>query len=168
MSYQRFVNYWKSQRALALINDDDRTQSLGRSFGPVGQSLDRPLSNFWCVMSWLGATAAFLGLSGGLGGPTESDAAESVYSTWSIAHGNLACAYPLARSHHFSDITNPFAPVAPLYPLISGGAAALLQIGHDVGFTSQHQLGPQCVNAFDSMLDWLAKSGTILPTVRLS
>lgn len=132
------------------------------------QTLDRPISTFWCVMSWLGASAAFYGLSGVLGGPTESDAAESVYSTWSIAHGNLACAYPLAGNHHFSDITNPFALVAPLYPLISGGFAALLRIGHDVGFPSQHQLGPQCVNAFKSMLDWSGKSGAILPTIRLS
>jgi len=130
--------------------------------------LDRPISTFWWVMSWLGASAAFYGLSGVFGGPTESDAAESVYSTWSIAHGNLACAYPLPGNLHFSDLTNPFALVAPLYPLISGGGAALLRIGHNVGFPSQHQFGPQCVNAFKSMLDWSGKSGAILPTIRLS
>ncbi len=143
---------------------------LNRSTGLAAwlrQSLNRPLSSFWCVMSWFGATAVFVGLSGLLGGPTESDAAESVYSTWSIAHGNLTCVYPPTGNHHFSSITNPFALVAPLYPLISGGAAALLRIGHDVAFPSQHELGPQCVNAFDGMLDWSATSSAILPTVRL-
>jgi hypothetical protein len=131
------------------------------------QWLSRPLSNFWCVISWLGATAVFFGLSGVLGGPTESDAAESVYATWSFSHGNLACTYPPSPLHHLNDLANPFALAAPLYPLLSGVGAFLLRIGHAIRFPSQHQLGPQCASAFVSIFNWSAKSGAILPTVRL-
>ena len=130
--------------------------------------LDSPTRLFWRVMGWLGATVVFYGLVGILGGPTEGDAAETVYSTWSIAHGNLGCAYPKATVFHFDSLANPFALTAPLYTLITGAASALLRIGHTVAFPSRHQLGPSCDNAFVAMFHWSARSGAILPTVRLS
>jgi hypothetical protein len=119
-------------------------------------------------MGWLGASVVFYGLIGLLGGPTEGDAAETVYSTWSIAHGNLGCAYPKAAVYHFDNLANPFALTAPLYTLITGAASALLRIGHGVAFPSQQQLGPSCDNAFVAMFHWSVNSSAILPTVRLS
>ncbi|MHB8379047.1 MAG: hypothetical protein ACYDB2_03885 [Acidimicrobiales bacterium] len=119
-------------------------------------------------MGWLGASVLFYGLVGLLGGPTEGDAAETVYSTWSIAHGNLGCAYPKAAVYHFDNLANPFALTAPLYTLLTGAASALLRIGHTVAFPSQHQLGPSCDDAFVAMFHWSVNSSAILPTVRLS
>lgn len=129
--------------------------------------LDRPLSNFWCVASWLGATAVFIGLATLLGGPTEGDAAESIYSTWSIAHGNLACAYPPTGVYHLNELASPFALAPPLYPLISGAAAAILRIGHAVAFPTSDQLGRQCIHAYTTLFKWSVKSGAILSTVHL-
>lgn len=130
--------------------------------------LERPLSNFWCVLSWIGATIVFFGLTGLLGGPAEGDASESVYSTWSVAHGNFACIYPPPGGFHLNDLANPFALAAPLYPLIAGAMAALLRIGHAVAFPTQLQLGQNCGRAFNAMYGWSAKSSAILPTIRLS
>jgi len=129
---------------------------------------DRPISNFWCVISWLGATAVFFGFSVLLGGPSEGDVAESVYGTWSVAHGNLGCVYPVATVNHLNDLANPFALAAPLYPLVSGFAATLTRIGHAVAFPSARQLGPQCDRAFNALFTWSVKSSAILPTIRLS
>lgn len=130
--------------------------------------LDRPLASIWCVIGWLGASVVFYGLVGLLGGPAEGDASESVYSTWSIAHGDLACAYPHLGTFHFNDLANPFALVAPLYVLITGAASALLRIGHDVAFPSRQQFGSHCGRAFTDMFQWSIHSSAILPTVRLS
>ncbi len=129
--------------------------------------LDRPLSNAWCLASWIGASGVFIGLATLLGGPTEGDAAESVYSTWSIAHGYLACAYPPSGVYHLNNLASPFALVAPLYPLISGSAAAILRIGHAVAFPTRQQLGPHCVHAYTTLFNWSVKSSAILPTIRL-
>ena len=63
----------------------------------------------WCVISWLGASVLFYGLIGLIGGPVEGDSSESVYSTWSIAHGDLACAYPHLGVYHLDNLANPFA-----------------------------------------------------------
>jgi hypothetical protein len=130
--------------------------------------LERPLSNFWCFVGWLCATGVFLGLAGLLGGPAEGDVSETVYGTWSIAHGNLACVYPLARGHYINDLASPFALAAPLYPILSAGLAALLRIGHDVAFPTPQQFGPHCERAFTAMFDWSLKSDAILPTIRLA
>ena len=146
--------------------------SRAESFADIGVRLrhwlDSPARLFWRVMGWLGASVVFYGLVGTLGGPTEGDASETVYSTWSIAHGYLGCAYPKVATFHFDNLANPFALTAPLYTLITGGASALLRIGHTVAFPSQHQLGPSCDKAFVAMFHWSANSGAILPTVRLS
>lgn len=130
--------------------------------------LDRPLSNIGCFISWIVSSVIFLGFADLLGGPTEGDVSESVYGTWSIAHGNLACIYPPLASHHLNDLANPFALAAPLYPFISGGLAALLRIGHQVPFPGTSQLGDHCLNAFSAIFKWSAKSNAILPTIRLS
>ncbi|MGH7175006.1 MAG: hypothetical protein ACREGR_01435, partial [Minisyncoccia bacterium] len=120
------------------------------------------------MWSWLLACIVFFFLSGLLGGPTEGDAALSVYSTWAIAHAHFACAYPPIGKVHINVIANPFALVAPLYPVITGALAALLRIGHKVPYPSTAQLGHNCGNAFWSMYHWSAKSSSILPTIRLS
>jgi hypothetical protein len=122
----------------------------------------------WCAISWIGASALFYGLVGLLGGPVEGDASETVYSTWSIGHGDLACAYPHLGVYHLDNLADPFALAAPLYPIVSAVGAALLRIGHIVAFPSQSQLGPSCSDAIVKMFNWSSNSSAILPTIRLS
>ena len=129
--------------------------------------LDAPLSTSSCVIGWLVATATFLGLASLLGGPAEGDAAESVYSTWAIAHGRIACAVPPLRADHIPPIARPGAFASPFWPLISGVFDWLLRIGHNVPFPSQRALGPNCSTALVAMYKWSVQSGAALPTVRI-
>jgi hypothetical protein len=117
--------------------------------------LNRPLSGWWCALGWLAATALFVGMVQMVGGPTIHDSVESVYSTWAIAHGRLSCAYPAGDPTYA-----PF--IAPLYPLLSGGVAALARIGHTVPFPP---LGTHCSNEVVAMDHWIPRSGANLPTL---
>ena len=130
--------------------------------------LDRPISKLWCLVGWIGSTVVFMVLNVALGGPTEGDAAESVYSTWAIAHGHLACAYPPPSSFNFPSIADPFAFISPLYPWLTGGISAVLRIGHRTGFPSTTRLGANCSNAFVAMFHWSATSSAIVPTINLA
>ena len=103
-----------------------------------------------------------------LGGPTVYDSNEWIYSTWSIAHGNLACAYPPATTLHLLPNYQPGPYVAPLWPLVSGGIAALAGIGHTVPFPSQTALGPHCSGAYLAMYRWAEDSLAQVPTLGLA
>ncbi len=110
--------------------------------------LNQPLSEFSCLIGWLLSTVAFLVLNVALGGPTEGDAAESVYSTWAIAHGQLACSYPPPSNFRFPGIADPFAFISPLYPLLTGALTAILRIGHHVGFPQSDRTGKPLLERF--------------------
>ena len=129
--------------------------------------LDRPLSRSACALGWLVAIAVFMGLVRILGGPSEGDAAESLYSTWAIAHGHLSCAYPPASTFRFPAIAGPGPFIAPLWPLLSGAFDAITRIGHNVPFPSQAALGPHCSTASAAMYKWSVRSGSALNSIRL-
>jgi hypothetical protein len=95
-----------------------------------------------------------------LGGVTGADGEESEFPTWAIAHGHLSCAYPPPRAVGFPLI-------APLYPLLAGGFAALGRIGHGVAFPSQAALGHTCSTAIAAMTRWSSNAGAVLPTIRI-
>jgi hypothetical protein len=117
----------------------------------------------------LAATGIFIAFVRIVGGPSESDAAESVYATWTIAHGHLACAYPPAvTTYRFPTIARPVPFITPLWPLLSGGVAALTRIGHGVPFPSQTALGPHCSTALVAMFKWSVKSGAAKSTVHIA
>jgi hypothetical protein len=119
--------------------------------------LNRPLATRFCVLGWLASIGLFVAMVGLLTGPALVDAQESVYSTWAIAHGEMACAYP--------SVTQPGdPPAAPLYPLVSGGVAAITRIGHGVPFPSTAVLGPGCRKGLAAMNHWLVRSGALIPT----
>jgi hypothetical protein len=120
--------------------------------------LDQPLSGWWCVVGWLVATAVFIGLVQTLGGPAWTDDPQTIYATWAIAHGHLACAYP-------ANNTSGLPSIAPLWLLLSGGVAALTGIGH--GVTFPNALGPHCSAAISTMAHWRTRSGATLPTIRI-
>jgi hypothetical protein len=143
------------------------SEMTARGFGAgnprvqVRQScLGRPLSGLWCGIGWLLAGAVFIGLTQFLGGISQADAFESVFSTWAIAHGHLSCAYTPGSADGI-----PF--IAPLYPLLSGGFAALIQIGHGVPFPTQTELGPHCSTAIAAMSQWSARSDALSTTTQL-
>lgn len=116
---------------------------------------------------WLGAGVLFVVIAEAMGGPRPGDAAESTYSTWAIAHGVLACAYPPASHAHFTSVANPVVLIAPLYPLLSGLLADLARVGHAWGFPSAAQMGPACSHAFVAMWRWSRAAGALNPTLQL-
>ena len=122
-------------------------------------ALNRTVSGWWCAVGWLVAAAALIGWTQLLHGPSQADSFESAFSTWAIAHGHLGCAYPpTARD-------SPL--IAPLWPLLSGGAAAITQLGHGVPFPSASALGPHCTTAVTAMTQWSTRSNVLPSTVRL-
>jgi hypothetical protein len=129
--------------------------------------LARPLSRGRCALGWLAATAVFIGLIRLFGGPAEADVSESSYSTWAIAHGHLACAYPPASTYHFFSLAKPGPFIPPIWPILSGGLAALTGIGRSVSFPSLAALGPHCSTASVATSQWANRSGALLPTMRL-
>ena len=129
--------------------------------------LNKPQSGTMCLVAYLVATAIFIGLIALFGGPSQSDAAESLYGTWAIAHGSIACAYPPATTHaaNFYLFYQPAPGTPPFWPLFSGGLAALTNVGHTVPFPSQHAMGVHCANGYDAMYHWAQGSAAIFPTV---
>jgi hypothetical protein len=143
-------------------------QSNGeRRINAFASWMDKPLSGTSCLLGWVAATAVFFALVRLFGGPAYVDAVESVYSTWAIAHGHLACAYPPGTPYHFAGIGHPIPFIAPLWPLISGGVTALTQIGHNVPFPTSAALGPHCSTALTAMTRWSARSGTLTTTMKV-
>ncbi len=118
--------------------------------------LDEPIAQWKCVLGWTASIAIFSGLVAILSGPTDSDAPITIYSTWAIAHGSFSCAYPHAKSLG-----------APLYPLLSGGVAALLRIGSHTPFPSAAQLGPHCSTAIKAMSNWSTRANAWPRTLQI-
>ena len=129
--------------------------------------MDQPLSGGRCLLGWVAATAVFFTWARLFGGPAYVDAVESVYSTWAIAHGHLACAYPPGTPYHFAGVGHPIPFIAPLWPLISGGVTALAQIGHNVPFPTSAALGPHCSTALTAMTRWSTRSEALATTMKV-
>lgn len=130
-----------------------------RTDSTVVQWLDRPRPQWWCVTGWIVATALFVALTTLLGGLTRLDALLSTYSSWSIGHGNVACAYPPGSSIEF-----PLS--APLYPVIAGGLVALFRVGNTIPFPNQAALGHSCLTWLTPMTRWSNQSHALTPTLR--
>jgi len=135
----------------SIFDSDIHRESVRTSW------LDRRLSNRWCALGWLLATVEFVSLTLLLGGPSQADAGLSTPSTWAIAHGVPACAYPSGG-----------APgVAPLYPLVSGVFAWLFRIGRGVPFPSSAALGVHCSTASHAIANWATRSNALTETMLL-
>lgn len=124
---------------------------------------ERPLSQFWCVIGWLAASVIFVVLVQALGGPGGGDAFESDFSTWGVAHGQFTCMYaPVPPIQHLT-----FDYAAPIYPLLTGGMAALTQIGHGLPFPTAAALGHNCSHGLPAMARWSVNGGAVVPTLRM-
>jgi len=122
--------------------------------------LDSSIAGIWIPMAWLGATILFVLVIRLFGGPTTADSYVSVNSTWAIAHGNIACAFPPS-----STLPQPLS--APVYTLLSGGLSAVFRIGHAVAFPARAQMGIHCQSATEAINRWSVHTGALFPTVLL-
>src|SRR5580692_2453869 len=122
--------------------------------------LTRPLSSQWCVVGWVSVVALMIVIATLWGGPTSADAPAPDNTTWLIAHRDFGCAYPPAGSVVYQT-------TAPLYPLISGGMAAVAHIGRTQPFPSSAQLGRSCSKAAAALYQWSFDSNALAPTLRL-
>ncbi len=123
----------------------------------------------WILAATLGAVGLYVAVIRLLGGIGEGDAAVSVYSTWAIAHGHLACAYPppAYRSLHLPGIAQPYTSITPFYPVVSGLLVALFRIGHATAFPSAAALGPHCAHAYHAIFAWSVRSSSALTTLQV-
>lgn len=117
--------------------------------GPTLRLLDRRLGRAFCIASWCLATLLYVTLIAAVGGPTTSDASESVVPTQAIAHGDFRCAYPMDNA----------TPMPPLYPLVSGAAVAILALPPQAGYPTAHEVGPDCRHAGDALFSWTLRHG---------
>ena len=146
----RIANYWR-----------DRTRPGNSAIVDESRSswLDRPLSNGACVLGWLMAFVIFVVLTTVLGGLTQLDALLTTYSSWFIAHGNFACAYPPGSSVQI-------ALAAPLYTLMAGGLSFLFGVGHGAAFPTQSALGSRCLTWLGPIRHWSTQTSALTPTLR--
>ena len=121
--------------------------------------LDRPLSGWSCALGWLIALAIFVGLTTLFGGLTSLDALLSTYSSWFIAHGNVACAYPPGSSEGI-------ALTAPLYTLVAGTLSVFFRVGHGVAFPSHAVVGSRCLTWLGPIRHWSTQTSALTPTLR--
>jgi hypothetical protein len=126
---------------------------------PLVAWLDRPRSQSWCVASWIVATTVFIAVVTVLGGLTQLDSLLSTYSSWSIAHGNVACAYPPGSSIYFP-------MTAPLYTLVAGGLSVILRVGHGMPFPNHAALGNRCLQWWAPITRWSDHTHALTPTLR--
>lgn len=128
-----------------------------------------PLGPALVLAGVLGAIALYVLAIRVLGGVAEGDAAVSIYSTWAIAHGHLACAYPPPRFHGLGlpRIAQPYTSVTPFYPVVSAALVAIFRIGHAVPFPSAATLGPNCVHAYQAIFAWSVRASDALTTMQI-
>jgi hypothetical protein len=121
---------------------------------------EAPLAGWKCVLGWFVATALFFGFTHSLAGPSSIDASESLYATWAIQHGQFACAFPSVTMRDEPEI-------APVYPLISGGVAAALRIGHALPYPLRDSRPSTCDAQYPSVVLWATSSDALKPTLNL-
>jgi hypothetical protein len=122
--------------------------------------LQRPLNTPWLVVGWIAVTVVFIGLVYFAGGPTYNDADVTVFTSWSLGHGHMACAY-------LPQGVQGYPPTAPIYPLFAAAVSALFQLGHSLTFPTSMQLGNHCATATAAITQWSLHSGAVNPTLRI-
>ncbi len=134
---------------------------------PAWAQLSRPIGRFARLASWIVVSIVFIGIIWWQGIPNEGDATFSLYTTWAIAHGHFACAYPPLVTRGVQGSWAPVTYIAPLYPLLAGGISALLHLGSGVAFPSSGLMGPHCDAALREMLLWALRADVATATVRI-
>lgn len=125
-----------------------------------------PRTRGWSVAAWVLATALFVSLTLVLGGPSQADSSQSVYSALLIAHGDWSCAYPPPAFSHLTGGSS-LVYTSPLYTLVSAGVARLLGIAGAAPFPSPAQLGSQCAHAMARVAGWAQSVGVLTSMLRV-
>jgi hypothetical protein len=126
--------------------------------------LNQPISTLGCIAGWLVATIVFLGVTAKIGGPVEGDAALSVFSTWAIAHGHIACSYTPLGIHSLPTLARPISFIPPLYPLLSAGVLLLFHSTYNVPFPAAAN---HCATSNVAIYNWALSAHAIIPTIRV-
>ena len=128
----------------------------------------RPLSGLMSLTGWLVATGVFFAIMYALGGPSEGDFAESAYSIWAMAHAHFACDFISSTHFNLGGQANPYAPVAPLFPMIGAALFDLFRLGHvSSAYPSVAAMGSHCQNAVQLAFQWTkANPGVVVRTLR--
>ena len=122
------------------------------------RDLDRKISFLTIALVFVAGFAYFWVITRLNGGPSAGDSGETLNTTWAVAHGRFACAYP---PHNEWGL--PFA--APLYPLLSGFVAWVLRIGSRVPFPSTAAMGLHCATANKAITVWAISTRSLEPTL---
>ena len=120
----------------------------------------RPISTFWCVLSWIGASILFLLLVRSTGGVTSADANLSINSTWAVAHGSFSCAYPPTNTLG----GNP----RRLHPSTSSSperSPPSFDWDKQFRFPPDAQMGAHCANTVNLIEHWDLRSHALSSTV---
>lgn len=120
--------------------------------------LDEPKSRASCYIAWIASGAAFVAITAALGGPSLGDSQETQLTSWSIAHGQFACAY----------VSEPrVIQEGPLYGLLSAPFDWIFHIGGSVVYPSAAQLGPHCSDAISAVSFWSLRSLPLSGSLRV-
>ncbi len=136
-----------------------------RLSNPLRTWLEAPRSSAWSVAAWAIATLLFVSLTLLLGGPSQADSGQSIYTAVLMAHGDWSCAYPPLASSHLNGTTLTF--LSPMYTLLSAVAARLLDLGAGTPFPSVAHLGVHCSNAMGQVAAWVEATNTLRPLILL-
>ena len=125
--------------------------------------LARPLSGAAPVVVLVAALASVAMLAWAVDGPALGDASLSIFTTWLIAHANLACAYPAKLTSPHTYVTSVLT--SPLYPMIAAAFVYILRIGHGVPFPNAAEIGHACANTYTALDTWANNAYALQPTL---
>lgn len=140
-----------------------RRAESSRSLDRVALWSAKPLTGSRALFGWIAATALFFVVMYLLGGPSEGDSAESFYTIWAMAHGHFACDFITSRHFHLGGQANPYAGVAPFFPMIGAVLFDLLRLGHSASaYPTMAAMGNHCQNAVPLAFHWSEKNPQIV------
>jgi hypothetical protein len=125
--------------------------------------LTHTLSGASRVSLIIGLVGSIILVTWAVGGPNQGDANLSMYTTWLLAHGDLACAYPAGLSSVNDYVSSVLT--SPLYPLIAAALVVILRIGAAVPFPATSTMGHGCSHAATVLANWAGRSGAREPTL---
>src|ERR1700722_5438923 len=137
---------------------------VNRKKNGVEEIMNKRLTTLECIVGWVVATIVFVGLTAKIGGPVEGDAALSVFSTWAIAHGHIACAYTPLGISKLPALVRPISFIPPLYPLVSAGVLLVFHSTFNVPFPAAAN---HCATSNVAIYNWAINARAIIPTIRV-
>lgn len=127
-----------------------RPPVVGRTRRARSPWLDRPVPGWACVLSWVVATAVFLGTMAALGGIAIGDMVSTESGALSFAHGQTTCAFPPDTHDE-----------GPLYPLLAAGVLAVARPGASTPFPHGPAMAAPSAGTAVAVRQWMAHTHTV-------